>query len=101
MQERNRLLNSKEYLLLNLPKVLTIFYQTNCSDFVHFVEMVFKDTQPLVTSVLDGYNVCIFAYGQTGSGKTYTMEGAKDSPGVNYRALAELFRVSSERGEDC
>jgi len=28
-----------------------------------------------VTSVLDGYNVCIFAYGQTGSGKTYTMEG--------------------------
>lgn len=29
--------------------------------------------QPLVRSVLDGYNVCIFAYGQTGSGKTYTM----------------------------
>ncbi len=36
-------------------------------------ESVFRDTQPLVTSVLDGYNVCIFAYGQTGSGKTYTM----------------------------
>ena len=36
---------------------------------------VFKDTEPLVTSVLDGYNVCIFAYGQTGSGKTHTMEG--------------------------
>lgn len=31
------------------------------------------DIQPLVRSVLDGYNVCIFAYGQTGSGKTYTM----------------------------
>lgn len=31
------------------------------------------DTQPLIRSVLDGYNVCIFAYGQTGSGKTYTM----------------------------
>lgn len=29
--------------------------------------------QPLIRSVLDGYNVCIFAYGQTGSGKTYTM----------------------------
>ncbi|KAL5564750.1 hypothetical protein UlMin_027914, partial [Ulmus minor] len=34
---------------------------------------VFSDTQPLIRSVLDGYNVCILAYGQTGSGKTYTM----------------------------
>ncbi|XVF07198.1 hypothetical protein REPUB_Repub06bG0117900 [Reevesia pubescens] len=34
---------------------------------------VFNDTQPLIRSVMDGYNVCIFAYGQTGSGKTYTM----------------------------
>lgn len=34
---------------------------------------IFSDTQPLIRSVLDGYNVCIFAYGQTGSGKTYTM----------------------------
>lgn len=29
--------------------------------------------QPLIRSVLDGFNVCIFAYGQTGSGKTFTM----------------------------
>ena len=36
-------------------------------------EEVFSDTQPLIRSVLDGFNVCIFAYGQTGSGKTYTM----------------------------
>lgn len=36
-------------------------------------EEVFSDMQPLVRSVLDGYNVCIFAYGQTGSGKTFTM----------------------------
>ncbi len=34
---------------------------------------VFEEVEALVTSVLDGYNVCIFAYGQTGSGKTYTM----------------------------
>lgn len=36
-------------------------------------EDVFKDTRPLIRSVMDGYNVCIFAYGQTGSGKTHTM----------------------------
>ncbi|KAK8955463.1 Kinesin-4 [Platanthera guangdongensis] len=62
---------------------------------------VFLDIQPLVRSVLDGYNVCIFAYGQTGSGKTYTMSGP-DSPteevwGVNYRALNDLFHISQSR----
>eukprot|EP00698_Gefionella_okellyi_P019273 TRINITY_DN5888_c0_g1_i1.p1 TRINITY_DN5888_c0_g1~~TRINITY_DN5888_c0_g1_i1.p1 ORF type:complete len:5059 (-),score=1335.09 TRINITY_DN5888_c0_g1_i1:98-15274(-) len=57
-------------------------------------EEVFEETKPVVTSVLDGYNVCIFAYGQTGSGKTHTMEGEPPfNPGVNYRALNELFRV--------
>ena len=35
---------------------------------------VFDEVKALVTSCIDGYNVCIFAYGQTGSGKTYTME---------------------------
>ena len=52
---------------------------------------------PIVTSVLDGYNVCIFAYGQTGTGKTFTMEGTPENRGVNYRTLEELFRVSKER----
>ncbi|KAK8527066.1 hypothetical protein V6N13_084937 [Hibiscus sabdariffa] len=36
-------------------------------------EQIYTNIQPLIRSVLDGYNVCIFAYGQTGSGKTYTM----------------------------
>ena len=31
---------------------------------------VFREAKPLVTSVMDGYNVCIFAYGQTGAGKS-------------------------------
>jgi len=40
---------------------------------LHCLQM-FDEVQGLVTSCMDGYNVCIFAYGQTGSGKTYTME---------------------------
>ncbi|KAL0331226.1 UNVERIFIED_CONTAM: Kinesin-like protein KIN-14J [Sesamum angustifolium] len=64
-------------------------------------EDVFRDTQPLIRSVLDGYNVCIFAYGQTGSGKTYTMSGPNASSvadwGVNYRALNDLFNISQKR----
>ncbi|KAA8545105.1 hypothetical protein F0562_019889 [Nyssa sinensis] len=60
-------------------------------------EAVFVQTSPIVTSVLDGYNVCIFAYGQTGTGKTFTMEGTPENRGVNYRTLEELFRISNER----
>ncbi|KAF5454141.1 hypothetical protein F2P56_023828 [Juglans regia] len=62
---------------------------------------VFSDTQPLIRSVLDGFNVCIFAYGQTGSGKTYTMSGpqelTEEAKGVNYRALGDLFLLSEQR----
>ncbi|KAL8140321.1 hypothetical protein V2J09_006342, partial [Rumex salicifolius] len=64
-------------------------------------EEVFTDTQPLIRTILDGFNVCIFAYGQTGSGKTYTMTGperaTKQDWGVNYRALDDLFQISEER----
>ncbi|XP_062011918.1 kinesin-like protein KIN-14Q [Rosa rugosa] len=58
---------------------------------------VFEDTAPFATSVLDGYNVCIFAYGQTGSGKTFTMEGTEEARGVNFRTLEQLFRIIKER----
>lgn len=43
---------------------------------------VFEDTEAIMTSCVDGYNVCLIAYGQTGSGKTYTMMGTDDNPGV-------------------
>ncbi|XP_068614148.1 kinesin-like protein KIFC3 [Brachionichthys hirsutus] len=58
---------------------------------------VFQEIQPLVTSCIDGYHVCIFAYGQTGSGKTYTMEGNVENPGINQRALKHLFSEIEER----
>ncbi|KAI5441751.1 hypothetical protein KIW84_010989 [Lathyrus oleraceus] len=62
---------------------------------------VYDDIQAFIRSVLDGFNVCIFAYGQTGSGKTYTMSGPNNATnenlGVNYRALNDLFNISSSR----
>jgi len=64
-------------------------------------EEIYMDTQPLIRSVMDGYNVCIFAYGQTGSGKTHTMSGpigaSEKEMGVNYRALSDLFELSQKR----
>jgi kinesin family member C2/C3 len=64
-------------------------------------EQVYVQTQPLIRSVLDGYNVCIFAYGQTGSGKTHTMSGTDINTvagrGINYRALDDLFDLQHQR----
>lgn len=56
------------------------FYCTK-SEYISCVKLVAG--APIVESVLEGFNACIFAYGQTGSGKTYTMLG--DLPeGPNY-----------------
>ncbi|KAL4311334.1 hypothetical protein GQ457_01G007380 [Hibiscus cannabinus] len=66
-------------------------------------EQIYSNIQPLIRSVLDGYNVCIFAYGQTGSGKTYTMSGydlnTKETWGVNFRAICDLFQISETRAD--
>ncbi|GMP86708.1 hypothetical protein CsSME_00039388 [Camellia sinensis var. sinensis] len=67
-----------------------VFRQTATQD------EIFKDTQPVIRSVMDGYNVCIFAYGQTGSGKTHTMCGSTRDQGINYLALSDLFRLKLE-----
>jgi len=58
---------------------------------------VFDEVQPLVESVMDGFQACIFAYGQTGSGKTYTMSGSSDTEGINYLALRDLFELRDQR----
>ncbi|KAM7530060.1 hypothetical protein LguiB_033470 [Lonicera macranthoides] len=62
---------------------------------------VFRDIEPIIRSVMDGYNVCIFTYGQTGSGKTYTMcgptGGSTKELGINYQALDYLFQLSNKR----
>ncbi|KAJ0044742.1 hypothetical protein Pint_05278 [Pistacia integerrima] len=48
-------------------------------------EAVFAQTKPIVTSRLDGYNVCIFAYGQTGNREDIYNGGYTENRGVNYR----------------
>ncbi|XP_053737445.1 kinesin-like protein KIF25 [Synchiropus splendidus] len=65
-------------------------------------ELVFEEVRPLLTSLLDGYNVCIMAYGQTGSGKTHTMLGSqqelqKKQQGIIPQVAEELFRLISEK----
>ncbi|XP_039441093.1 kinesin-like protein Klp68D [Culex pipiens pallens] len=50
--------------------------------------------RPLVYSVLEGFNGCVFAYGQTGTGKTHTMEGIKndvDQKGIIPRAFEQIW----------
>eukprot|EP00727_Mastigamoeba_balamuthi_P001512 m51a1_g11358 hypothetical protein (1370) ;mRNA; r:14167-20674 len=58
-------------------------------------EDVFRETQNLVQSAIDGYNVSIFAYGQTGGGKTHTLTGYADQPGVMPRTTRLLFELLS------
>ncbi|KAL9366250.1 hypothetical protein Peur_037449 [Populus x canadensis] len=58
---------------------------------------VFEDTASFASSILDGYNVCVFAYGQTGTGKTFTMEGTEEDRGVNFRTLEQVFCMIKER----
>lgn len=65
--------------------------------------LVFSSTQqniydeivrPLVSSVLEGFNGCVFAYGQTGTGKTHTMEGVRGDPeqrGVVPRTFEQIW----------
>uniref|UniRef100_A0A8C5I6K6 Kinesin family member 25 n=1 Tax=Gouania willdenowi TaxID=441366 RepID=A0A8C5I6K6_GOUWI len=67
-------------------------------------DAVFEEVRSLLTSLLDGYNVCIMAYGQTGSGKTHTMLGSQPlveqlepQQGIIPKATAELFQLISEK----
>ncbi|XP_071961706.1 uncharacterized protein [Antedon mediterranea] len=60
---------------------------------------VFSEVLPIITSCVDGYNICIMAYGQTGAGKTYTMMGTPEDPGVNIRSIRELLKMCNERSK--
>ncbi|XP_014851449.1 PREDICTED: kinesin-like protein KIF27 isoform X1 [Poecilia mexicana] len=57
--------------------------------------------QPLVESLLDGYNATVFCYGQTGSGKTYTLGGgSKDEGGIIDCVAEDVFLLLAKRKND-
>ncbi|XP_073322702.1 kinesin-like protein KIF27 [Pagrus major] len=55
--------------------------------------------QPLVESLLDGYNATVFCYGQTGSGKTYTLGGGNldEEGGIIDRVAQDVFLLLEEK----
>ncbi|XP_063622553.1 kinesin-like protein Klp68D isoform X2 [Cydia splendana] len=63
-------------------------YDANADTQTIYDEMV----RPLVASVLDGFNGCVFAYGQTGTGKTHTMEGTPEDEGIIPRAFRHIWQ---------
>ena len=102
---------SDKALTLTVPKaLLRSDNQTKeyTYDFEHIYnhkttqEQMFKELEPLMTSVSDGYNVCILAYGPTGSGKTFTImgNGLPEFKGLAPRALEVLFRLLKERKDN-
>lgn len=54
-------------------RILSFFMSNEILNSHLYADDIYKDTESLIRSVMDGYNVCILAYGQTGSGKTHTM----------------------------
>eukprot|EP01006_Ploeotia_vitrea_P043036 TRINITY_DN66679_c1_g5_i1.p1 TRINITY_DN66679_c1_g5~~TRINITY_DN66679_c1_g5_i1.p1 ORF type:complete len:572 (+),score=75.20 TRINITY_DN66679_c1_g5_i1:176-1717(+) len=63
---------------------------------------VFNELEPTISSVLEGYNVCVFAYGQTGSGKTYTMQGnhsldGNGCGGLYQQTVQRLFTLMQQQ----
>jgi kinesin family protein 6/9 len=66
-------------------------------------EVFQRVAEPVVASVLDGFNGTVFAYGQTGSGKTYTLTGGVDAyeeRGIIPRALSRIYsHIAATAGE--
>ena len=72
---------------------------------------VFESVKPLLSSVLNGFNACVFAYGQTSAGKSHTMLGPgggtqsvqktkKADLGLIPRAVEYIFNSMSKAADD-
>ena len=71
---------------------------------VNQVQVYTTAVEPIVESVLDGYNGTIFAYGQTSSGKTHTMLGedieSEEHRGIIPRMVKGIFAKIIAAPED-
>lgn len=47
-----------------------------------YLQIYLETVQPLIKTVLNGFNATVFAYGPTGTGKTYTMIGNQEVYGL-------------------
>ncbi|KAF6160340.1 hypothetical protein GIB67_019109 [Kingdonia uniflora] len=93
---------SQNHTTTNNQKAATFWFKVvadfwNLHSSFQIQEAVYAKTSPVVTSVLDEFNVCIFACGKTGMGKTFTMRGTHENRRVNYKTLEQVFRMTNER----
>ena len=56
---------------------------------------IFENTKPIITSAVDGYNVCIIAYGQTGSGKSHCINFFSTPPFIFFPTIT--LEISIQR----
>ncbi|CAL6038668.1 Kinesin-like_protein [Hexamita inflata] len=60
-------------------------------------ELFNESFRPIVQTVVEGQNGCIFAYGQTGAGKTFTMSGNGTQPGCMPSSFNYIFEYISQQ----
>ncbi len=53
---------------------------------------MYREVTGVVAGVMEGANACVLTYGQAGSGKAYTLAGTAQQPGINFRAISQLFQ---------
>ncbi|KAI6655252.1 Kinesin-like protein KIF3A [Oopsacas minuta] len=83
------------------PKPQTFFYDS-LFDITALQEEVYDTcAQPIVLSVLEGYNGSVIAYGQTGTGKTHTIEGtySEEGRGLIPRCSEEIFHFIQNKAD--
>jgi len=61
------------------------------------VDLYERMAEPVVSSVMRGFNGTMFAYGQTCSGKTHTIMGTRSNPGVIPLAVQQIFDTIEKR----
>lgn len=55
---------------------------------------MYREVTGLVRGVMEGANASVLTFGQTGSGKAHTLAGTPQQPGINFRAMSQLFQCA-------